>query len=514
MRISVVLKFLAVLTFVVTLSMCIPLFYAVFRQEADVRAFAVSIGLGMTVAAAFYGLGRGGDLSRMGPREAMASVALSWVAASAVSGLPYLLHGCAPTYTDAFFEAMSGFSTTGSTILVNIDPLPGGLLFWRGFTHWLGGMGIIVLTLTLLPMIGTGGFQLYSAEVPGLVHEKFTPRMRQTATILWRLYVGFTAILTVLLLLGGMGPFDAVMHAMGTISTGGFSPYNASLAHFDNAYFDWVITIFMFLSGANFVLHYRAIRGRSIGVFPRDPEFALYFAFVVAFSLLVSCGLLANGTYSGFGDALRFGAFQVVSLVTTTGFVSANYEIWPVFPKALLFLCLFPGGCAGSTSGAVKQIRLLVLGRHMMRQFKRTRSPRAVVAIRLGDVSLEVEALSSCLAFFGLYLLVFAVGVFGITLFEPDLFTAISGVAATLGNVGPGFGSLGAAGNFASQAAPAKWIYSFLMLCGRLELFTVFVLFTRAYWSDGILYDRPLRPRGSAGTTVPESGGSICASSS
>ena len=383
---------------------------------------------------------------------------------------------------------MSGFTTTGSTILTDMEALPPGLLLWRDLTHWLGGMGIIVLTLTIMPLLGIGGFQLFSAEVPGLIHEKMTPRVQQTAVILWCIYLALTIAETILLMFGGMGFFEAIMHSMGTIATGGFSPRNISVAYYESAYIDWVITFFMFFSGANFALQFQAIRGRSLKLFFRDPEFCFYLCSVSAISLLVSVGLYLSETYDGFFESLRFGAFQVVSFVTTTGFVSADYELWPIFPQALLFACLFFGGCAGSTTGGIKQIRLLILGRHIGRQLQRTLSPRAVLPLRVGKKSLELNLVASCLAFFALYMLVFTIGVFCVTLFEPDLLTAISAVATTLGNVGPGFGKVGGLDNFSEQAIAAKWIYSFLMLCGRLEMYTVLILFSRAFWSDGIIW--------------------------
>ena len=479
-----VLKFLGFLTVVICAWMLCPFAYAAWNGGEDVLPFAKALAVGLMSAAAMLFLGRKADLSRMGSREAMAMVTLSWVIASAVSGLPYWLHGSAPTYADAFFEGMSGYTTTGSTILADIDDVPRGLLLWRGLTHWLGGMGIIVLTLTIMPLVGIGGFQLFRAEVPGITPEKITPRVRQTAAILWLIYLALTLVQTVLLMLGGLGIYDALTHSMGTISTGGFSPHSASVRYFDSSYVDWIVTFFMFASGVNFVLHFQAIRGRSLRAFYADPEFRCYLVTVLTACLLVSLGLYFKAAYP-LADALRHGFFQVVSLTTTTGFVSMDYEIWPFFCKSILFICLFMGGCAGSTSGAIKQIRLLVLFRHAGRQITRMLSPRAVIPLRLGEKSMDVDVVSSCLAFLGLYAMVYVGGVFLIALYEPDLFTAISGVAATLGNVGPGFGALGATGTYAGQATGAKWIYSFLMLCGRLELYSVLVLFTRAYWSDG-----------------------------
>ena len=475
-------KFLGFLTIVICACMLCPFAYAVATGGEDVVPFAKALAAGIAAAAGLLVLGHKAKLSKMGTREALAMVSLSWVVASAVSGLPYWFHGAAPTYTDAFFESMSGYTTTGATILADIDDVPRGLVLWRGLTHWLGGMGIIVLTLTVMPLTGIGGFQLFQAEVPGMTPERFTPRIRQTAVILWLTYVALTLVQALLLLIGGMDFYEALTYAIGAVSTGGFSPNSTSIQHFDSSYVDWIVTLFMFVSGVNFALYFRAIKGRALRTFFRDPEFRFYLATALTFSILVSLGLYGMTSLS-FANSLRYGFFQVVSFMTTTGFVSMDYDAWPFFCKALLFLCLFMGACAGSTSGGIKQIRLLVLVRHAKRQITRILSPRAVVPLRVGDKSVDAGVVSSCLAFLGLYAMVYVTGVFLITLYEPDLFTAIAGVATTLGNVGPGFGSLGATGTYASQATGAKWIYSFLMLCGRLELYSVLVLFTRTYWS-------------------------------
>jgi trk system potassium uptake protein TrkH len=466
--------------------MAVPTIYAIAVKGEDTPGFVKSLAVSAASSLLLILASRKARMDRMGMREAMAAVALSWVAASAVGGLPYLFHGSARTYTDSFFEAMSGFTTTGSTIIENIDATPKGLLLWRGLTHWLGGMGIIVLTLTVMPLIGVGGFQMYKAEAPGMEHEKLTPRVRDTAVTLWLIYISLTLILTFLLLAGGMDFFDALTHSMGTISTGGFSPRGASVAWFGDAYFDWVIVLFMFISGTNFSLHYHAIKNRSLSRFLKDPEFTFYAFVVSALCLIVSAWLYVSDTYASFAESLRFGSFQVVSLVTTTGFVSANYELWPSFAKSVLFICLFMGGCTGSTSGAIKQARLLVMFRHVARQVRRVSNPRAILPVRMGGESLRAEVVSSCLAFLGLYLLVFLVGVTLISFSEPDLFTSMSAAAATIGNVGPGFGSVGPAMSFTSQAQWTKWVYSSLMLCGRLELYTLLVLFTRAFWRGGV----------------------------
>jgi trk system potassium uptake protein TrkH len=423
-------------------------------------------------------------MSRIGTREVLASVSLSWIIASAISAYPYWLYGVAPTFTDAYFESMSGFTTTGATIFPRLDDLPGGILTWRAITHWLGGMGIIGLTLAVMPMIG-GGFQMFSAESPGMTHEKMTPRLRQTAIYLWLIYLGLTAALTLSLFFGGMSFFDAVNHSMAAISTGGFSTHSSSVAFYNNSYFEWVLTLFMFLSGANFVLHFHAVKGRTLRRYFADPEFRVYAGSMLTLTLFASADLFIEGGYASFADALRVGAFHVTSFVTTTGFVAANYDAWPQFAKAILFICLFIGGCAGSTAGGIKHVRFLVMFKNVGRQISKTLNPKSVVMFPIGSSTLDPAVMSSCMAFFGLYFIVFVGGAFATSLVEPDLITALSGAASALGNVGPAFGNLGAADNFSRQAQAAKWIYSFLMLCGRLELYTVFALFSGVFWREG-----------------------------
>jgi trk system potassium uptake protein TrkH len=475
------------MAFIISGCMTIPFIIEAVLRGQDRYAFALSLAVGFGVGALLYLAGGKSDMSRMSSREALMSVAMSWVVASLISAFPYLLSGAAPTYTDAFFESMSGYTTTGSTIFPALDALPHGLLTWRAITHWLGGMGIIALTLAMLPHSGAGGFQMFSAESPGMTHEKITPRLRQTAVLLWLIYAFLTASLTVLLMLGGMTFFDAANHSMATISTGGFSTHSSSLAFFGEPYFEWVITIFMFLSGANFALHFQALKGRSASHFLTDPEFRFYAISVSAITLLVSFSLYIGDIYGSFLESLRFGAFQAVSFITSTGFVSANYEVWPHFAKALLFICLFLGGCSGSTAGGIKHARLLVMGGHLGRQLGRTLNPRSVAAFPMGSRSIDPSVMSSCMAFFGLYLTTFAAGAFAATLFEGDLITALSAAASSLGNVGPAFVRLGPEYNFSGQATGAKWVYSFLMLCGRLELYTVLSLFTGTFWREGII---------------------------
>ncbi|MDR3165480.1 MAG: TrkH family potassium uptake protein [Synergistaceae bacterium] len=483
----VVLKFLGLMIMFISGYMMIPFLVAVLTEGEDQYAFARSIFVGVSVGAAFLYFGRRSAFSKMNTGEVFMSVSMAWVMAGAISAYPYWLYGAAATYTDAFFESMSGFTTTGATIFENLGELPHCLLTWRAMTHWLGGMGIIALTLVMMPLGGASGFMMYSAEAPGMTHEKITPRFQQTAIYLWGIYFAFTVALTLLLMLGGMDFFEALNHSMATVSTGGFSTTSGGIASFRSPFCELAIIIFMYLSGANFVLHFYAIKNGSIKDYFRDPEFRLYTIVAAVLSILASLDIYFSGVERAPLSALRSGAFQVISFITSTGFVSSNYDLWPEFARTLLFICLFPGGCAGSTAGGIKHIRVLVMLRHVKRQLSRTLNPRSVLVYSAGSGALEPAAVSSCMAFFGLFLVVYALGAFAVSLYEPDLLTALSGTASALGNVGPAFGRLGAMSTFSEQAWQVKWIYSFLMLCGRLELYTVVALFSGAFRREGII---------------------------
>ncbi|HOK19285.1 MAG TPA: potassium transporter TrkG [Thermosynergistes sp.] len=481
MRVGIVCKVLGLLGVVVSLWMLWPIFWAVIDGSDDLIPLLYSMALGLAISGVFLLLGRGKKAGDMGPREAFAAVGLSWFLASAIGGLPFWLHGTLPTYTDAFFEAASGFTTTGASVLIDIQSVPRGILFWRSLTHWLGGMGIIVLGLAILPMLGVGGMQLYKAEVPGPVPEKLTPRIQHTALLLWGVYVLLSALETGLLFLGGMNIFEALTHTFGTMATGGFSPLNGSIGQYDNAYFDWIIILFMFLAGANFTLHFKILKG-DIGAWWRDEEFRFYTSLVVGGVLSVAAFLLLSGNYDTFLDALRFGAFQVVSTITTTGYVTADYEMWPFYVQTLLLVFMFVGGCAGSTGGGIKNVRILMLFKEIHAELMRLLHPKAVAYTRLNDQVVSREVVSSILVFFSIYIVVFTVGTIIMAGLGVDVLTAISGVAATLNNIGPGLGSVGPMENYASIPMAGKWVLSVCMVMGRLELYEVLLLFVPATW--------------------------------
>lgn len=475
-------KMLSLITTIVSLSMFCPLAWAYHDKSGEESSFLISIALGLGLSALLFFIGRRhDDYRRVGIKDAFAVVSLSWVVASFVGALPYYFQGMTPTYTDAFFEAMSGFTTTGASILPDIEIHPRGVLFWRGLTHWLGGMGIIVLSLAILPFIGVGGIHLFRAEVPGFGLEKITPRLHQMAIRLWGIYLLLTAALTALLMVGGVNLFESLTHAFSTIATGGLSPLNKSIGHYNSPYIDWVVTFFMFFSGVNFVLHYRLLLGEK-DTYIADEEFRLYF-WIVFFSIAATAGVLFfRGIYPSVEEAVRYSAFQVVSIITSTGFCTADYELWPAFTHFLFIFLMFAGGSAGSTAGGLKSIRVLVLARHLRASMASALHPRGVFQIRLNGKVVSHDAVVSVTAFFVLYILVFIAGALFMTFLGLDFTTAFTSAAASIGNTGPGFGAVGPTENFSAIPAAGKWALSFLMLLGRLELYTFILIFVPATW--------------------------------
>ena len=425
--------------------------------------------------------------SEFGVRDGFVIVATAWFLLSLFGALPFVFTGVLDAYTDAFFETMSGFTTTGATILggadtPEIEAVPNAFLFWRSLTHWLGGMGIIVLTLAILPFLGVGGMQLFKAEVPGPSADKLTPLVKGTAQRLWMIYVGFT-VLEVLLLLPAMSGFDAVNHAFATMATGGFSTENGSVGQYGSAYIEWVITAFMFLAGINFALHYRLLRGNRQAL-RGNTEFWTYATIIGLATLALSVALYAqtDGADGSLHDAVRTAAFQAVAIVTTTGFGTADYELWPLFASGVIFLLFFVGGMAGSTSGGVKVMRHVVMYRGFIRELKRLVHPHAVIPVRVGEKAVSPDIVTNILAFFVLYLGTVGMGVLLLSLLGIDLVTAITASLSSVGNIGPAFGTLGPTENYAHLPDLAKWLLALLMMIGRLELYTVFVLFVPDFW--------------------------------
>ena len=481
MNYRIVARFLSILILTITVSMGFPLLWALKDGTSDVHAFLLSALAGLAMAGVLHLAGRGAPKDELGTREAIAGVAFAWIAASLQGCMPYVFGGYIPSFTDAYFEAMSGFTTTGATILRDVEAMPRGILMWRAQTQWLGGMGIVVLVIAMLPLFGVNMTQLFKAESPGPSLEKTSPRITDMAMMLWKVYMGLTVAGIVLLVFGGMSVYNAIAHIFAAVSTGGFSTHNASVAFYDSAYIEYVLTAIMFLSGANFNLHLTAIRGRTLRPY-RDSEFCFYSVVVGGSILLICAVLMREGIHSGFFDALRYASFQVVSVITTTGFVTANYALWPVFPQLLLLALMLVGGCAGSTAGAIKCVRFQVVLKEAGAELRRMVHPNAVIAIFQGKRTATPSMVTSAGCFIAVYIIIWGVSALAVSFSGHDIVTSISAVAATLSNVGPGLADVGPVCNFADQTVFAKWVYVFDMLCGRLELYTVLVLFTKDLW--------------------------------
>ena len=418
----------------------------------------------------------------LGYRDGFGVVVLSWLGLALLGALPFYFSGAMPSFIDSFFESMSGFTTTGSTILNEVEVLPKSVLFWRATTHWLGGMGIIVLSLAILPLLGVGGMQLFQAEMPGPTKDRLTPRIQDTARILWGVYLLFTGVEIILLMFGGMDFFDATCHAFATLATGGFSTHSASVGHFQSGYIEAVIIIFMFLAGINFTLHHNGLHGR-LSAYWRNEEFRLYLL-LSFFSILIIMGVnLYHGIYGSLLESFRTSSFQVFAVLTTTGFGTADFDQWPPVCKILLVALMFVGGCAGSTGGGIKVVRFLLFFKYARLQLRNLVHPRTVGTIKLGKVKVPQEVMVSILGFFALYIAFFLLASLAVTAMGVDIVTGTTAVIATLNNIGPGLNLVGPVENFGHLPPLAKVILSICMLAGRLELYTVVVLLSPDYWS-------------------------------
>lgn len=423
-------------------------------------------------------------------REGYIVVTFGWLVMALIGTLPYIFTETIPDFTDAFFESMSGYTATGATILEDVERLPKGILLWRSITHWIGGMGIIVLAVAILPLLGIGGMQLFAAEMPGPSGDKLHPRITDTAKRLWLIYVGYTVAETILLKLAGMSFFDAVNHSMSTLSTGGFSTKNESIAFWnDRPIIHYIIIIFMFFGSTNLVLSYLALKGRFKRVF-HDEEVKVYIAILLLLSIVTSLVifldsdfvLMENDIWRSIESIFRHSLFQVLSIISTTGFITTDYTLWTPFVLVLFFGMMFLGGCAGSTSGGIKIMRHLIMIKNGFMEFKRTLHPNAILPVRYNNKGVPRPIVYNVLGFFTLYMLSFIVGVLVFSWLGLDFMTALGGAAATVGNVGPAIGGLGPDHTYAFLPDAAKWWSSFLMLIGRLELFTVLILFTPFFW--------------------------------
>ncbi len=479
MRTSGVLNLLGKLLMVLSLTLIVPIPFSLYYDDGMIRTFVLS---------SLIGAGSGGLLlllfppeEDLGYREGFAIVTLSWVTMALLGALPFYISGKIPSFIDCYFEAMSGFTTTGSTILVTVEVLPKSLLFWRSLTHWLGGMGIIVLTIAIMPLLKVGGTQLFHAEMPGPTKDRLAPRIQGTARILWTVYVFLTVIEMILLMAGGMDFFDAICHAFATLATGGFSTHTASIAYFDSAYVEGVIIVFMLLAGMNFTLHFHAMTGNFRTVI-KNEELRLYLAIVLLSTLIITVAATVADPASNLAKHFRDALFIVSTIITTTGFGTVDYELWPPVCLMVIVVLMFVGGCAGSTAGGIKDVRILLLFKYALLQLRRLVHPHQVQTIKLGATRVPQEILIAILGFFALYLVFFFLASIVVTATGVDILTGTSAVITTLSNVGPGFKVVGPTQNFSTLPELAKIVLIICMLAGRLELYTVVVLLTPAFW--------------------------------
>jgi len=452
---------------------------ALIAGEHDSLQFLLSGAITSGIGALAYLPFRRSEL-KLNRKDGYMIVTGGWLLFSLFGTLPFLLTRSIPNFTDAFFETISGFTTTGASILNDIEALSHGVLFWRSLIQWLGGMGIILLTLLLLPFLGIGGMQLFSAEVPSPTPDKLHPHVKDTAKRLWLIYLIFTITETLLLWAGEMGLFDAVCHSLTTMATGGYSTKQASIAHWDSPYIHYIITLFMFLAGTNFTLSYFGMHGKFKKIWENE-EFRWYMSFIAVFAIVVTIGLFFTSG-GGLEPAFRNAIFQVVSILTTTGFTTADYLVWTPWLIVLIFILMFFGGSAGSTGGGPKIMRIVVMLKNSTQELKRMIHPNAVIPVRLNKMAVEESIVTNVLAFIAFYLIIAIISMVIMSVLGNDFDTSIGAVAATLGNIGPGIGKVGPALNYADIHVAGKWYLSFLMLVGRLELFTVLVIFSPQFW--------------------------------
>lgn len=465
----------------ILMALAIPV--SVYYDEGGLYPLIFSSAITLTIGLVLKLTTRKNENAEIKKREGYLIVALGWLSMAVFGSLPYLFSGAIPNIANAFFETVSGLTTTGASILDNIEEIPKGILFWRSLTQWIGGMGIIVLTIAILPLLGVGGMELFASEAPGPTKDKIHPRIKETAKRLWYIYVGFTVLQTILLMYpGGMGFFDAINHSFTTMSTGGFSTKQASVAHFNSAIVDYIIIIFMFIAGTNFTLLYFGFKFKFKKFWEND-EFKWYFGTILLLTAIIIPSVYSYSTHHlGFEKTFRDALFQVTSIITTTGFASADFTTWGAFVTFLFFLLLFTGASAGSTSGGMKLVRIVLLIKNGFLEFKRRLHPNAVVPVHLNRQGVPITIIYNLLAFVFFYLSTFVVGSLVVTFLGVDFMEAVSAVATSLGNVGPGIGSIGPSYSFSHLPDSSKWVLSFLMLMGRLELFTIAILFTPYFW--------------------------------
>lgn len=488
----IILKFLGLLLILEGICMFISVPVSWFYNEHHITALALSSLISFSTGGIVWIINRK-TVKNIGKREGYLIVSLGWIIFSLFGSIPFILTKEIPSFTNAFFETISGFTTTGASILniEDFDKISHGLLFWRSMTQWLGGMGIIVMSVATIPILSIGGMQLFATEVPGSISDKLHPRIAGTAKRLLGIYIIFTICEAILLRLGdtfgvgGMNTFESICHSLTTMATGGFSTNSASITNY-SPYVHYIITIFMFLAGTNFTLSYFALHLNFKKVWANE-EFKYYIGIILLFTILITSKLYIDSdikTFSSFEKAFRESGFQVVSILTTTGFVNADYTLWAPLCIILIFMLMFFGGSSGSTGGGPKIMRILLLFKNSLLELKRLKHPNAVIPVRFNKKSVHPEIVTNILAFVIIYFLTFAISTIVMSGFGYDLKTSSGSVISCLGNIGPGLGNVGPSGNFHYITVAGKWFLSFLMLIGRLELFTVLIILTPDFWKE------------------------------
>ena len=488
MRIKVLFNILGALISILGITMVVPIFISIYHGESDLYSFIISSMSCILLGIPLWFITRNNQT--LTNRDGFAIVTFSWVVTAIIGALPFYISGAIPNITDAFFESMSGVTTTGATIIGNIDTLPHlkngieslphGILFWRSFLQWIGGMGIIVFYIAILPLLGVGGVQLFKAEVPGPVADKIKPRVRETAKLLWMIYVGMTLIEALALMIAGMSIFDSICHAFTTMPTGGFSTKNASIAYYDNSAIHFIIIFFMFIAGINFSLHFRMING-DFKTFIKNTEFLVYVMIIIIVTFIVFLTIITKGNteyYKSFSESL----FGVVAILTGTGYVLGDYELWPVFLQMILLTLMFIGGMGGSTTGGMKIMRIILLAKYAALETRRMLHARALLPVKIGKQLIKEDIVRNTLGFFLFFMSSFIISTILLSTMGLDIESSIGEAASAMGNIGPALGDFGPTDNYSTLSEPGKWVLTFCMLLGRLEIFTVMVLFSRTFW--------------------------------
>ncbi len=478
MNFAMILKNLGILLIVEAACMLPSLLVAIIYKQFDIMAFIITMMILIVVGFLMYCIPARNK--NFYARDGFAIVSLGWILVSLFGALPFVISGAIPSYIDALFETVSGFTTTGSSILRDVESLPKGLLFWRSFTNWIGGMGVLVMMLAVLPAAGANTLHIMKAESPGPDPGKLVPRIGQSAKIMYRMYIGLSLVQAVMLLIAGMPLYDTLIHTFSTAGTGGFSSMNTSLGAYNNVYYEIIIGVFMFVFGVNFTLYYQALKGDIKSIF-KDEEFRFYMYTATGAILLITMNIWGLN-FNTFWESLRHAFFQVSSIMTTTGFSSTNFDLWPAFSKTILVILMFTGASAGSTAGGIKCVRFVLLFKTVKREVRRIIHPRSVYTVKYGGKTVDSDIIAGVTNYFFIFIILFAIALLLVSLDGFDLVTNFTAVATAIGNVGPGLAVVGPMGNFADYSNFSKIVFSFIMLFGRLEIYPMLILFAPTFW--------------------------------